>query len=287
MPDKPSTAAGYDDAQLALVRQTLLYVATRLGDVLDQLTVVGGLVPSLLIDPTTLPVGAAPHVGTRDLDLGLQLAILNEESYRTLAEGLRSAGFRPDVNVRGNPTPQRWVVEVLPGVSVPVDFLIPVRGPGDRAGRTAHLEPDFGATIVPGLELAERDRVLVALEGTTIRGEAAKREIGVCGPGAFVVLKSLAFRLRGENKDAYDLHYLVQHYGAGYEAVAERLRPLLDSPHVRQALAHLVEDFTAPEMLGPSRVAAFLRRAGDEAFRADVAAAFRTLLGLCGLAIEP
>ena len=281
MPEKPATAAGYSNAQLQRVRQTLLYVATKLGDMLDQLTVIGGLVPSLLVDPAALPGDAPPHVGTRDLDLGLQLAILHEASYRTLAEGLRGAGFRPDVNDHGHPTPQRWVSEVLPGVTVPVDFLIPERGPDDLPGKTAFLESDFGATVVPGLELVERDRVVVTLAGTTIRGEAARRDVGVCGPGAFVVLKSLAFRSRGEHKDAYDLCYLLQHYDAGYEAVAERLRPLLDSTHARRALVYLAEDFTAPDQLGPIRAATFLGRGGDLDLRADLAAAIRMLLVLC------
>ncbi len=45
----------------------------------------------------------------------------------------------------------------------------------------------------------------------------------MCGPGAYVVLKSLAFRSRGENKDAHDLYYLVRNYGTGIEDVASRL----------------------------------------------------------------
>jgi hypothetical protein len=49
MPDKPSFASQYSREQAELVRQTCLYVATKLGDLLDELVVVGGLVPSLLI----------------------------------------------------------------------------------------------------------------------------------------------------------------------------------------------------------------------------------------------
>ncbi len=49
MADKPTTAAGYGGGQTELVRATCLYVATKLGDVMDELVVVGGLVPSLLV----------------------------------------------------------------------------------------------------------------------------------------------------------------------------------------------------------------------------------------------
>lgn len=48
-PDKPTTAAGYRREHVELVRATCLYVATKLGDLSDDVVVIGGLVPSLLI----------------------------------------------------------------------------------------------------------------------------------------------------------------------------------------------------------------------------------------------
>ena len=47
---KPTTAAGYEPAFTSAVRATCLYVATKLGDLADDTVVVGGLVPSLIID---------------------------------------------------------------------------------------------------------------------------------------------------------------------------------------------------------------------------------------------
>ena len=78
MTDKPTTAAGYGVAQTELVRATCLYVATKLGDVMDQLVVVGGLVPSLLVKQEDLSIGVDSHVGTMDLDMGLTVALLEE-----------------------------------------------------------------------------------------------------------------------------------------------------------------------------------------------------------------
>ena len=77
MPDKPTTAEGYRGEHVARVRATCLYVATKLGDLMDDLVVVGGLVPSLLIDQEDLPAGAIAHVGTMDLDVGLTIALLD------------------------------------------------------------------------------------------------------------------------------------------------------------------------------------------------------------------
>ena len=71
MADKHQRASEYTSEQVALVCSTCLYVATKLGDLIDDVVVVGGLVPSLLIDQGSLPEGVSTQVGTMDLDVGL------------------------------------------------------------------------------------------------------------------------------------------------------------------------------------------------------------------------
>ena len=280
MSAKPTTAAGYKIEQAKLVRATCLYVATKLGDIMDELVVIGGLVPSLLIDQDALPDGTDAHVGTMDLDVGLTLALLDEGRYRTLTERLRRAGFEQDINEAGHPTRQRWKIEKLQKVTL--DFLIQPSLPNDRGGKLRNIEQDFAAVIVPGLNLAFQDREKVTLTGLTIMGEQATRDIWVSGPGAYVVLKSLAFRMRGENKDAYDLYYLVRNFGTGVQDVASRLRPLLNDPSAQQAIGYLKDDFQAHNGLGPRRVAEFMLGTTDDEIQADVVGFVGQLLGLCG-----
>ena len=133
MAEKPAFAAGYRKQQVELVRKTCLYVATKLGDLLDELVVVGGLVPSLLIPEKSLPPNEDIHVGTMDLDLGLSLALLDAHRYEELTLRLRRAGFEPDVNDAGNPTFQRWKIESSPDLKVTVDFVIPPRGAFEKS----------------------------------------------------------------------------------------------------------------------------------------------------------
>ena len=66
-PRKPPTAAQYTPRDVALVRSACLTLATYLGSFLDDLVVVGGLVPTLLVgsDETR-----EPHVGTQEGFLG-------------------------------------------------------------------------------------------------------------------------------------------------------------------------------------------------------------------------
>ncbi|MCK4415301.1 MAG: hypothetical protein KAY32_17340 [Candidatus Eisenbacteria sp.] len=279
MPEKPATAAGYRGEHVALVRATCLYVATKLGDLIDDLVVVGGLVPSLLIDQVTLAEGADAHVGTMDLDVGLAVALLEQGRYRALTGRLRQAGFSQDVNEEGNPTRQRW--KIVRAEKVTIDFLIPPTQPDDTGGKLRDIEADFAAVIAPGLHLAFQDRRRVTLSGPTIMGEDATRDVWVCGPGAYVVLKALAFGSRGENKDAYDLFYVVRNFGSGVEDVAACLRPLLADRAVSEAITILRRDFLDHNGVGPRRVAEFLTSGPDDAIQADVVGFLHQLVERC------
>ncbi|MEI8189573.1 MAG: hypothetical protein WCI75_07640 [candidate division NC10 bacterium] len=279
MPDKPQPASEYRSEYCQAVRATCLYVATKLGDLMDEIVVVGGLVPSLLIHPEELPAGTPEHVGTMDLDVGLTLALLGEGRYRSLTGRLRDAGFTQDLNEDGRPTRQRW--RILGTESVTVDFLIPPSSDADQGGTLRDIEADFAAVIAPGLTLAFQDRDRIQLEGRTILGERAARDVWVCGPGAFVVLKALAFDRRGENKDAYDLYYIIRNYGKSIEDVAARLHPLLTDGHARRALAILQRDFLDIDGVGPRRVADFLMRGPDDTIQADAVGFVGRLLERC------
>ena len=279
MSDKPTTAAGYRPEFLEHVRATCLYVATKLGDLMNDTVVVGGLVPSLLIDQDVSGPSVEAHVGTMDLDVGLALAVLEGERYQALTERLRRAGLSPDRNEQDNLTRQRWRLDGPHPVTI--DFLIPPSRKDDRGGTLRDIEPDFAAVITPGLRLAFEDRVRVTLAGKTIAGEDATRDAWVCGAGAFVVLKALAFHMRGENKDAYDLYYVIRNFGAGPAAVAARLQPILAEPETREALTILRRDFSAHGDVGPLRVAEFLHNAPDDETQADALGFVQQLLRRC------
>lgn len=162
MAEKPKHASDYESEQVELVRAMCLYVATKLGDMMDDLLIVGGLMPSLIIDHEHRGEDAEPHVGTNDLDVGLQVALLNEGRYRQLAERLRDAGFEMAKNDAGNPTRQRWAIANAERVTI--DFLIQPTLEGDKGGKLRDLEPDFAAIIATGLRCAFRDRKKVTLD---------------------------------------------------------------------------------------------------------------------------
>jgi hypothetical protein len=105
-----------------------------------------------------------------------------------------------------------------------------------------------------------------------------QREIRACGAGAFVALKALAFHLRGENKDAYDLFYLLRNYGRGVSDVAAELRPLLADACAVKAMECLRADFANSDATGSNRAAEFLYGRPNAAIQAVAAGFVRRLL---------
>lgn len=271
MQSKPKTITGYESDQVELVLMTCRYICTILGDFMDEIVIVGGLVPSLIIDQSNLPEGVEPHAGTMDLDIGLSIAVYDDQLYQNITERLRGAGFSPDTNEKGNPTNQRWQINEGGG-KVTLDFLIPATEEDKgKARRFKNLEKDFAALPTDGLMLAFTDYVEVTLNGPTIKGEIIEnRKIRVCGPGAFVVLKSIAFFNRGENKDAYDLFYTIRNYGTGPDDVAKRFIALGANEYCERALTLLKENFLKIDSVGVIRAMKFLL--GDDAEDEDVQA---------------
>ena len=206
--------------------------------------------------------------------MGLTLAILNEQRYQELGDRLRGAGFEAAVNEAGNLKLQTWIA---PGpYSVTVDFLVPPTEDAAAGGTIHHFESDFAAIVTPGLDLAFKDRRLRELSGRVSSGAMVTRSVPVCGPGAFTVLKALAFGNRTEPKDAYDLFYVWR--GAGVDDVARCLATLKPSRFVDDALSVIERDFRDHEGPGPVGAARFIARRLDDEIQADVVGYARQLL---------
>lgn len=278
---KPQTAAGYQREETEQVEAACLTIATTLGDLMDELCIVGGLVPSMLIDRSSAVGGdVAPHCGTNDLDFGLSAVLMDDRRYAEISQRLREAGFRNDETEQGRPTRQRWRLGTL---KVTIDFLIAPLSDDKDGGDIQDLEADFAAIVAPGLELAFDEQVAIRLEGRDLMGDLASREVRVAGPGAFTVLKAFAFRRRGLGKDAYDLVYVLRRWSGGVADIADRVadHARSGSDTVHEALGFLAEDFKTIDHVGPRRAARFEAGEDDEALAADAQGAVDDLLRAC------
>ncbi len=273
--EKPYTEGGYSLGELEGVKLTYLFVATKLGDLIENIVVVGGLVPNLLIDQGKMGENRTDalscHVGTRDLDIGLSLGLLEKSQYSEISKRLKRAGFANEIKDSGEPRTHRWNLKTH-CLDAKIDFLISPSGEEEKGGEIKNLEEDFSAIITPGLNLAFEDCEKIQIEGEIPEGGITKRKLNVCGPAAFVILKSLAFEIRNENKDAYDLFYVLRNFEKGMDEIAARFDEFDDQQEVRHALEILERDFTEEDNIGPVSVANFIESRPQEEIRADVVA---------------
>lgn len=137
-PVKPRDRSGYSSEETEQVKAACLTVAVTLGALMDDLCIVGGLVPNLLIDQQ---IGPDPdtgdmHPGTNDLDVGLAIGLLDEEQYAEISYRLRQEGFGPDHNERSNrhPSAGSFPASASPSISCchPFQAL-----PGEGASTTS------------------------------------------------------------------------------------------------------------------------------------------------------
>ena len=85
------------------------------------------------------------------------------------------------------------------------------------------------------------------------------------------MLKALAFEGRGENKDAYDLVYLLQNYGNGVEDVLNSTTTTRMPLPLQRAIT--ISRAPTVDAMRPLRLAEFLGNEEDDVIAADAAGA--------------
>ena len=118
---EPQAAGDYDDRTTAAVKSVLIEIGQILGSFQGKFAIIGGAVPWLLLGEAEMP-----HVGTADVDLGLDPAALGGGEYVRLVEALQEHGYLQRDNL------QRFqLVRTVPAgdgepdIDVVVDFLMP------------------------------------------------------------------------------------------------------------------------------------------------------------------
>ncbi|UZN03036.1 hypothetical protein [Cellulomonas sp. S1-8] len=230
-------------AERALVR-----FALRLGARRDSLVVVGGLNPELLA-----PVPDAPHQGTADIDLVIQIGMVydrDELDFGWLEAALLAAEFLPLSDGQA----WQWVTTV-DTAPVRVDLLTDAL---DHRGQQLALPGCDRTTVmnVAGPGPALRDPVLrrlpVAPSDADVR-DTPFVDVPFANLGGYLLAKSAAVLGRTADRDPYDLAFVVAHNSAGGPQAAARaahaaLPPRRDrefSAGFRAALARLTDPLGA------------------------------------------
>jgi hypothetical protein len=229
-------------------RSVMLELIRLLGEYRDDMVVIGGWVPDLL-----LPAAGTKHVGSIDVDLAVNHRRISEAGYRTILEHLTRRGY-----TRGDRpyTFYRRVVVAGREIKVPVDLLAGEYGGTGKSRRHQRVQ-DIMPRKARGCDLAFEMAREVTIEGNLPGGGKDSLKVRVAGIVPFIVMKAMALADRMKEKDAWDVWFCLSHYPGGFEALADAFRPHLGNRLVAEGLSKLKEKFASPEHTGPKWVADF------------------------------
>ncbi len=220
-PAKSATAAGYSQDHTLACERALVTLLRGFGTLKHTLRLVGGLVPRYLTpaNPPDVPM----HAGTSDVDIVLNIQVLADgEAYKTLAQQLKDRGFTRVINEKGQASSWRWQRQVKEHEFVVVEFL---RDANEElpAGSVSTVEDEKISALAirhAGIVhewFSEREITAELLDG----GGVATETVRFADVVGFIVLKSIAYDDRHENKDAADLVHVIR-YAGDLEWVAAR-----------------------------------------------------------------
>lgn len=244
------TKVDYPDLAVRAAESVLLELVHILGEYLDHVVVVGGMVPKYLA------IGAEEkHIGSIDVDLALDHRGFDEPGYQTLHELLTKYSYRLDDN---QPFIYRRVIDIdLNEITVQVDLLSGEYGGTGRSRRTQKVL-DVRPRKARGADLAFDDPVHVNITGELPGGAKDTATIRVASIVPFIVMKAMAMRDRLKQKDPYDIYYCLKNFPNGIEKIAELFSLLRRNKLVGEALGILAEKFNSPEHVGPVHITEFL-----------------------------
>ncbi len=244
------TKGDYPKLAVKAAESVLLELVHILGEYLDSIVVIGGMVPRYLIGETE-----EPHVGTTDVDLALDHRRFDEPRYQTLHKLLTDHHYQIDEQ---QPFIYRRTIEMNDrNIIVQVDLLSGEYGGTGKDHRTQTIQ-DIRPRKARGADIAFDEPVHVKITGELPCGAKDTITIPIAGIVPFIVMKAMAMRGRLKQKDPYDIYYCLQYFPGGVEQIVEYVKLLKGNALVKEALEILREQFESPEHVGPSHIAEFL-----------------------------
>ncbi len=247
------TASQYEPGQVAACHAVLIELVHILGDFIDDMAIVGGWVPLLLI-----PNAAEEHIGSMDIDLALDIEHISNEAYATINKILTRHDYRQ--NEANNAQFKYFKNVVVSGQTYEVEVDLLTGEYGGDTGKNRRHQP---IQDVKALKARGTDMVFARTETITVSGDlpgnAGKDTVKckIAGIVPFIVMKGIVLARRKKEKDAYDLDFVLRNYPGSIEAIAQLMAPDINHGIVREALSNIDMKFQSVEHWGPLAVANF------------------------------
>jgi len=247
----------YNQPEVQACFSVIVEVITILGEYRDNIVLIGGNVPPLLI-----PSAKDKHPGSLDVDLALDFKNITSPAYKTIVKTLRSRGyyqngeqpfiFYRDINIKPNRK-----------ITVQIDLLAGEYGGTGKTHRHQKIQ-DAQARKVRGCDLVFDAPLKVKLKGTLPSGAVNEVTINIPSAGPFLVTKGMALWDRLKEKDAFDIYFCCRYFPGGVEALAEAIKPLVHNKLVQEGLGKIKAKFFDVDALGPVGVVDFMELEDEE-----------------------
>lgn len=226
----------------------MLELVRLLGEYRDDMVIIGGWVPDLL-----LTNAEAKHIGSTDVDIALNHRTITEAGYRTILQHLIKRGYRP-----GDEPYVFYRTVVVQGreIEVHVDLLSGEYGGTGKKRRHQRVQ-DVTPRKARGCDLAFEMNSEITIEGTLPGGGKDSATVRVAGIVPFIIMKAMALADRVKEKDAWDIWFCMAHYPGGVNALVEAFCPHVGNRLVSEGLEKIKEKFASPEHAGPTWCADF------------------------------
>ena len=248
----------YQEPEVQACFSVLLEIMTLLGEFRENIVIIGGNVPPLLI-----PSAEERHSGSLDIDLALDHKHISNDTYMTIVSTLKSRGYYQ----KEGEQPFVFYREIEPEsgnrITVEVDLLTGEYG-GTGKGRRHQKVQDAQARKTRGCDLVFDSAMTVNISGTLPGGAKNDVIVRISSIGPFLVMKGMALWERMKEKDAYDIYYCCRNYPGGLTAIAEEIRPLVGNKLAQEGLGKIIAKFATVDGIGPTWVADFLEITDQE-----------------------
>lgn len=242
------TRRDYTAEGVEAARSVLIELVHLLGEYKDDIVLIGGWVPEVL-----LPHYTGPHVGSLDVDIALNHQKIQEEGYKRIEALLQRRGYRqgeqPFIFFRTVKVDDKEI-------DVEVNLLAGEYEGTSKSHRHQKIQ-GIRARKVRGCDLVFEMRKEIKIEGRLPNGAHDAVTVRVSSIAPFLVMKGMAMDARIKEKDAWDIYYCVLNYPGGIDSLAEEFKPHLHHGLVREGLQKIAGKFSSEKAFGPKSIADF------------------------------
>lgn len=247
----------YGQLEVDACFSVLVETITILGEYRDNLVLIGGNVPPLLI-----PSAREYHPGSLDIDLAIDFKNISGNAYKTIVKTLLSRGYyqtgkQPFIFYRD------IKIEPEKKVTVQIDLLAGEYGGTGRQHRHQKVQ-DAQARKVRGCDIVFDAPLKIKLKGTLPNVATNEVTIKIPSAGPFLVTKGMALWDRLKEKDAFDIYFCCRYFPGSVEALSEVIKPIINNRLVQEGLGKIKAKFNEVNALGPVAVADFLELQNQE-----------------------